>query len=944
VKTLIIPASGSLIEEVVRQLGDMGRDYSSAVVVFPGKRPSHFIRKSLAAKIKDGFIPPGIFSMDEFVDSLPMAGDPGRKLETIDAVSILYRIHVQAGDRLGGEGFMTPDSFLPIGLKLYRDIEELCIEGVPTGKVRDIQPFTDEAIPEQTVRRLQSLAYFYEEFYKTVKEERFSTRSLRYRGAGDNLDGAGMERYRKIILGGFSALTSSEKDLFRRLVSMDNTLLIFQDGIGIRDMLRSLDADYREAGNTAPVGPEVHFYRSPDTHGQVYALSRVLDAKREAGMQLDEKTAIVLPTSETLFPLLRQGLSNLGDDGYNVSMGYPLHRTPVFGFLNNLMELISSMDGDRVYVPAYLKFVLHPYTKNLYFHGSAEVTRILFHVLEEELTRNRTKIFLPLSLIEGDDALFRRVMEKMPDDGGQAAADEIRKHLASIHRNTVERFLSFENIGDFAARCGGLLNYIFENSTARLHPLFHPFAESFMRALDVISGSLMKDMAFTDKASYFTFFRRYVMGCHTPFEGTPVRGLQVLGFLETRGLSFDTVFILDANEEVLPDTKKEDSMLPFGARKALGLPTYKDRDRLAAHYFSNLTSGAKEVHLFFIESDAKERSRFVERLLWEREKAEKTTDGRRYIKPIQYRVKLGNEDPGDIAKTEDVARFLEGFTYSATALDTYLRCPLGFYYAYVLGIDRKEELSGEIERSDIGRFVHRVISAYFSKRKGVQLGEKDMDPGEMERLTDALFEEEYGKQPAGALYLLRLQIRQHLRDLVEKYYTAIIRERSLTILESECGIRGSFGPYKLKGRLDSIEKRDGRICIIDFKTGSNAGALRIDLNKVDAGDRDSWHRAIRSLQLPFYLLLYSTEKQVPAEEIDAMFLLLGRSVIGEGIELPLFSAADPAPAYGLLKDIIMDLLREITDASVPFRPSPDKKRTCPDCAFRYICGTQWIGR
>jgi len=67
----------------------------------------------------------------------------------------------------------------------------------------------------------------------------------------------------------------------------------------------------------------------------------------------------------------------------------------------------------------------------------------------------------------------------------------------------------------------------------------------------------MKEITFTERSSYFNFFRKYIMTCYTPFEGTPVKGLQVLGFLETRNLRFDRVFILDANEEVLRTQKKK---------------------------------------------------------------------------------------------------------------------------------------------------------------------------------------------------------------------------------------------------------------------------------------------------------------------------------------------------------------------------------------------------
>ena len=169
-----------------------------------------------------------------------------------------------------------------------------------------------------------------------------------------------------------------------------------------------------ELAATAVSEPEVHFYSSPDTHGQVLALGKILGARLEPRSPLDENTVIVLPTSDTLFPLLRQGLSDMDEDSYNVSMGYPLSRTPVFGFLNSLMELVTSMDGDKIYIPDYLKFVLHPYTKNIYFKRNSETTRILFHTLEDELLRQKAKTFTTIKEIEGSRTLFRDVRKKLP--------------------------------------------------------------------------------------------------------------------------------------------------------------------------------------------------------------------------------------------------------------------------------------------------------------------------------------------------------------------------------------------------------------------------------------------------------------------------------------------------------------------------------------------------
>ena len=65
------------------------------------------------------------------------------------------------------------------------------------------------------------------------------------------------------------------------------------------------------------------------------------------------------------------------------------------------------------------------------------------------------------------------------------------------------------------------------------------------------------------------------MTAYTPFVGTPLRGVQVLGFLETRNIPFDRVFFLDVNEGIVPDATREEFFLPFKARQTLGLPTYR---------------------------------------------------------------------------------------------------------------------------------------------------------------------------------------------------------------------------------------------------------------------------------------------------------------------------------------------------------------------------------
>jgi hypothetical protein len=947
-KTIVLAARENVIEALLPLLKAAGNDYSGNLVVFPGKRPAHFLRKGLSDRVRGSFIPPTIFSMDEFVDAIyeRMRNRSLRRLESMDAVAILYDLQKRASTPLAGETFITPDTFFPIGLKIYSDIEELYIEGVPPEKLKEVDPLTQEGIPALTRERLKTLSFFYEEFYRTVLSSGHSTRSLRYRSVSEAIDAlwdSSLSEYGEIFFAGFFSFTSSEKMMLRKFLFREKVSFLFKSGPGLVRRLTELGIKAEEVQEGAEEQPLIQFYQSPDGHGQVFALSGLLNEKMNEGTNLDERTVIVLPSPEMLFPLLHQTLPLLKNEDWNISLGYPLHRTPVYGFFTNLMDLVASMDGDRVYGPDYLKFVLHPYTKNITFKGNAEATRILFHTLEEEITSSRGRTFLTLSEIEENEALLRKIVERVSREGIASPEGELKEHLREIHQNTIGRFRSFQNVRDFTLRSMELIDFLFHRSTARLHPLFHPIAEALVQSLDALSESLMGEMVFEKAASYFALFRRYIQTCTTPFEGTPVKGLQVLGVLETRALSFDRVFMLDVNEDILPNSRREDSLLPFRVREILGLPTYLDRDQLAAYYFETLWRGAREVHLFFVENDQKERSRFIEQLLWEKQKKDRVLKPDGYFCKVQYQVNLKNRAPGEIKKSPEMVAFLRQTSFSATAIDTYFGCPLKFYYRYVLGLERKEEASGEIERTDIGRFVHSVLSRYFGKRRGQLLKASDIDLEEMTGLIDELFERDFGRDPLGSTYLLKQQLSAHLRDFLEHYTLPLIQEKPVTVLEVECAVNTTLEEFKLTGRLDHVEKRDKRICILDYKTSANPEGLRIRFDKLDTGKRETWEGSIGSLQLPFYLLLYSRVHGHEADEMEAMFLLLGKNVISRAIELPLFDSPEKKKErFEGLKAIILCLLREMVDPAFSFYPGRDLKNLCPTCDFKTLCGTQWL--
>ncbi len=505
--------------------------------------------------------------------------------------------------------------------------------------------------------------------------------------------------------------------------------------------------------------------------------------------------------------------------------------------------------------------------------------------------------------------------------------------LRLIHENTIRK-LSFKNIEAFVRALEEIILFIYKESTARYHPLFYPYMEVFIKELRKVANSEIKTLSFEEINSYFHFFTKVISSATVPFEGTPLRGLQILGALETRNIRFRRVIFLDLNEGVFPDLT-EDYILPYQVRKALGMPVYQDRERLLYYYFNVLTGGASEVHLFYVKDDEKERSRFLERLLWEMEKSGRMVSE----ETVNYRVELSTPRPPEIKKTDEHVKLLAGLSISASGLDDYLRCGLKFYYNYVLGIKRHEALSADPESFDVGTIVHDSLNRYFKKRINNVLHysyfrhQEDMSLKEIEDIVIDIFNKRYGNV-SGRLYLLRHQIIRRLKEFLE-YFIEEFSQKTIVSVEED--IEEQLYDSWVRGRIDLALKDQGTIYIIDYKTSSDDKNLKINIDKLDLSKRETWPEAIKSLQIPLYMILYSKRYNLPLSEINGYYYLLGKA----GLNDIKYSPFKPEDKEGLSR-VIEVLLREIKDPEVPFMPPQKLKDSCPSCDYKPLCGTEWV--
>lgn len=958
---VVSPREG-LIAAVASRLSPKGRDYSRAWVVFPEKRPGYYLRQTLAGNVGAAFIPPRLDSLDGFIDRIyaERLGLGGRPADVMDAVAVLFELHRGSPGPLGGRAFLEADRFFPLGVKLFRDLEEMAASGTSRDDLLRADALAEESIPVGTRERLQKLSFFAESFYPRLAALGLTTPASRLRAVAEHIDLSLFPDIDAFLFAGFFSLAKLEAAVVKTLLASEGSRLLLLKGRGVEealDLFGVLEPEAREAASAPDPGPPpvITLTKSPDTHGQVAALNAVLAEDLADPARLQERQVIVLPASETLFPLYQQTLLTLEEERFNISLGYPLGRTPLASFFERLFEVLQSMDDGRVYLPHYLRFILHPYPKNVYFPGPdrrADLTRILFHAVEEVLVEERRKSFWRLEEIEGEAVIRERIQERTAGVEGAPPPADFIGQLRAIHEATIVPLLAIRDVGDLAAKLIRVLEFIYERSTARAHRLFHPYAEAFLTQLEALGRSLLRTVVFAEPASYAQLFRKVVAAGVVPFYGTPLRGLQVLGFWETRGIPFEEVHLLDLNEGVLPSFSRSDSLLPVAARRAAGLPTFRDEERRLEYHLDVLLRGAKSVHLYFVENNERERSRYVENLLWEFQRRGGEKDPGRFLRTVEYRVNLSPKEPRPVEKTPVMAAHLRGFRYSAKALDAYLKCPLRFYHQYVLGLREKEEAAEEVEKKDIGILVHEILDEYFRPFLGRPLAAAELRESVLEDLVEGHFARLFGPA-AGGPYLMKLQTRAHLVDFLKDYQRPVVEAlaaegKTLTLLGVEETVTGTRVGLKLQARVDRTERRGGDFYFLDYKTTSRSLSLGIDFKRLDVQDRSSWSRAVGSLQLPFYAMVLAERQGRPSDEIHGRFVMLGRNRLSREIEFSPYDvrrkgngeAEDPADRrerITIVERLMDSLLAEIPDPGRPFEPAAEAK-SCRFCPYKALCG------
>ncbi|MCK4525854.1 PD-(D/E)XK nuclease family protein [candidate division WOR-3 bacterium] len=921
-----------------------GRDFSKICVVFPGKRPCLFLKKYLGDKVERPFIPPNMFSIDEFMEFLFSLKRVERIPEgEIDLIYLLYRA-IRKGNFAKGNGLShlsrSMDLFIEWGEKILKSMEEIEIEWARGIEIEKLIEY-DENIIEWAKDFWSNFIKIKETFHNLLIENKITYRGEVYRWVSENIeDIEPLIPFEKIIFAGFYALNRSEDKVMRHLFERNRAdILIQSDGVN-KEITKTSPyyfhykwkeewgVDFKNIAEGSGEKPYIKIYQGFDTHSEVLTVNRILKLSHNK----DADTAVVLPDSSPLIPLINEVIGSNKDD-FNITLGYPISRTS----LSNLTKYIFSLqitkrkkaDEYFYYAPDYLNLLLHPYIKTLKIGKENEDFRILIHSVEKLLIeKNRREIKTFFSLREIEEGFDKEISDIF---NNQSRFREAKNELKRVHDLFIRRLEGLKLPDKGAEVISECLQFVYENTSIKNHPLTNQFIGAIFKKLEEIRMSLFAsthslDSAFEKSEQMIRFLDNYLDNSRIPFVGEPLQGIQIMGLLETRNLNFNKVVILDVNEGVVPEIKKYDPILPQHFRYAIGLPDYTEKESIYSYNFSRLINGAKEVHLLYKEgklqdTDENIKSRFIERIVWEKEKNCEDLDIKNLIFPVKN-VWYAREFP----KNEEILKYLLNMEYSASAIDTYINCPLRFYSKYVLRLEEWEEIEKEIERSTIGIFVHKFLKDYYKQFLNKKLSiDKNRFMNTLEKSLEERFKE------GGGCIIIREIIKKTLErfinfEIERTEGNDIIIRKLEEELNSKIDIDGE--KFSLKGWIDRVEEIEGIYNIIDYKTGLILKPNKKKLSLEDAESRESIRKTIKSLQLPVYMYLYSQEMNIALDNISAQYF---------NIRKPWEDNSINNDKMDILMNSLRFILKEITDINVQFEPDSSNERYCRHCPYKLIC-------
>ncbi|OGX27282.1 MAG: hypothetical protein A2787_04310 [Omnitrophica WOR_2 bacterium RIFCSPHIGHO2_01_FULL_48_9] len=938
----------NLIDYIEENFVKKGKDLSRVAVVFGGKRPTLFLKRELAKRLGKGFYSPKFFSIDEFITYTLNKKESFQPGQDMDSCYLLYKLAREHTPQIL-KGRETFAQFLPWTREILSFIDQLDLENIADKTLENIEANAEigYAVPADINRLLENIVVLRRAYHRALHEQKIFSRGLQYLRAGQVVAEAEFAEFEQILFCNFFYFNRSEEAVVKNLYERNKATLIFQGDERRWPVFKRISRNFGAAieEGKEPLTPQfdLKLYAGFDTHSQVGLVREILQKIKKQAPQELSQTVIVVPDPDHIIPLLSE-VTQVAQD-FNISMGYPLKRSSLYTLFEFIFQSqasrksVQSADGldeispnnrnsgrkHRYYAKDYLKTISHPFIKNLKLSSDPTVTRILVHKIEEILTgKVKTSLsgslFFELEDVESLDELYMLTQEMLDRLGLKAERAELLAIVENIHAlcfEEWERVSTFKDLGNILER---FLDILTHKSFMHNYPLNLNIATKMYEIKDEFVQAAFNEEKFPQE-DLFRIFDSKVSREIVAFMGSPLKGLQILGLFETRSLNFTNVIMLDVNEGVLPRLQIYEPLIPREVMISLNLDRLELEEEIQRYQFMRLISSARNVHLVYQESKEKEKSRFVEELIWERQKKLGKVEAIAVTR-ANFAVKVAPQKLA-VKKTPQMVAALRRHTFSASSVNKYLENPMEFYYNYVLGLREEDDLLDEPEARQVGTFIHELLEhcyrPFLNKKPEVNAKFREY----FSRAFEKKFADTFERTMKSDSFLLKSVLADRLKRFLDnEEFNEERQVEKILYLEHrfEETIELSCGPIRFNYVVDRVDQLpDGTVMVVDYKTGSIDQMPR-SLEQVAALklSRESIRDTVKSFQLPLYF--HYLDKQFPKQPINAALYNLRALEIKPFLNPQLLQKRQEV--NGVFLRALGFVVEEILDQEIPFIEDP----------------------
>lgn len=718
---------------------------------------------------------------------------------------------------------------------------------------------------------------------------------------------------------------------------------------------------------TAPEGPSRPMFDIigiPSDMMQAQLASRVIEKWKDdgsLGSSLDN-TAIIMPDT-ALLPSLLNCLPDY-PGGVNITMGLPMRQTPFATLIRTIISMhmrMRTLHGEPIlYHEDITEVVSSPSIRRLDPEGCDKILRYL----------NDNRLYtVPVSQLQSTAPKISFIFN-LPETGSEPA--EARTYL-SVLISCLCKATGYDPEDPKSA----------ETTRAHEYHVLQAYHDAIAEIFDMAERYSVE----IRENTCFRLVERLLMTDTLGMAGAPLRGLQVMGLLESRAIDFDNLIVLSVNERILPRKNPLKTLIPHTLRKAYHLPVIEDAESDSAYNFFRLLSRARRAAFIYDSRSsgvaAGEMSRYLlqmSRLLSPKVVHDST---------CSLSASLSGERRISVAKDEDVLSLLnlyrapengvltEDARYiSASMLKVYLSCPLEFYLKHIRRLKDEDETSMFMDSATYGSIIHKVLEDILGRFTGRQVTEdniRNILASDLSGFVTSVIDREYYRgRYRGNLDIMPGEgavLSEVIEKIVRRSLENDIVNTPFFFLVAESGPQGPWemAPglrLNFKSKIDRVDMlSDGRLRFIDYKTGSDRFFFT-SCENLFSKERKERNDAV------FQLLLYChATADMPVEynpvlrkvqqidptvnrcsEIKPEIFRLKSVYVDKNTYIAVGSEKRHDIIESFNDEAVSDFRKhlaekvsEIFNPDVPFFQTEDREN-CTYCAFAQLCGRQSANR